>query len=163
MEKDHYAQKQDSGNGTGNPRRVLIRQIVNDGEIMMEFLKDKYLYKPRISQILIGPDLTAMFDLDMRNSTYDDDTTAGVMTNIMQLWGEGTPPDSAMFDPVSQGQEVIINAGQYTYTDGAGFGGAEGTYDYADGGFDHLGIDWASYLDPTVDNPWSFEDSKVLP
>jgi hypothetical protein len=162
MEKDYYAQKQDAGNGTGNPNKVLIRQIVNDGEIMMEYLKDKYLYKARISQMLIAPDVTAMFDLDMRNSTYTDNTTPGVMTNIMQLWGDNTPPDSAMFDPVAQGEQVVINAGKYTYADGAGFGGSEGDYTYSDGGFDHMSTDWASYMDPAANNPWSFEDSKVL-
>ncbi len=163
MEKDYYAQKQTSGNGTGNPGKMLLRQIINDGEIMMEFLKDKYLNKPRISQILIGPDVSAMFDLDMRNSSYTDNSNPGVMTNIMQLWGEGTPPDSAMFDPVTQGQDLNVNAGMYTYTEGAGFGGAEGSYNYADGDYDHTGVDWASYMDPSISNPWSFEDSKVLP
>jgi hypothetical protein len=164
MNKDSIAQASESGNGTGNPTRIIMRQIVSDGEIMMEFLKDKYAYKPRISQQLTSPDITAFYDMDMRNSTYSDAATPGVLINTIQLWGEGVPGVSATFDHATEAQNPYVTGGMFTYTDGADFGGSAGTYSYADGAsFDQTGLTWKSYWDPVANNPWSFESGKVVP
>lgn len=66
-------------NGEANPRKVLVRQIINDGEIMMEFLKDKFEYKPLIVQQLNAPDVLSLFQIDMRNSRYDDINTPALI------------------------------------------------------------------------------------
>ncbi len=156
-----------AGNGSGNPTRIIMRQIVNDGEIMMEFLKDGFDSKPKISQILVAPDITTFFDVDMRGISYSDDTTVAPMINTVQLQGEGVPTDlSGDFDMSINSADNFINAGKYIYTDGIGFGGSEGTYNYSDGGFDHEAINWTEYLDRSTDglgnpvNPWAFESAK---
>ena len=87
-----------TGNGSGNPNRVIIRQLHSDGESMMEFVKDKYDYKPHITHVVNAPDITLQVDIDMRNSTYNNATTPGIMTNTMSLWGPDIPFDSAQFD-----------------------------------------------------------------
>lgn len=159
-----------SGNGTGNPTRVIMRQILNDGEVMIEFLKDKYAYKPRISMMIIAPDITAFFDFDMRNSAYDDALTPGLMTSTISLWGEGAPNVSATFDHATEAQNPYVTGGMYSYAegtddttddaDGKDFGGSNGIYSYTDGGFDQNSIPWGNYMDPLEANPWSFESAK---
>lgn len=172
MNKDAIAQASTSGNGSGNPTRVIMRQIISDGEVMIEFLKDKYAYKPRISMLLIAPDITAFFDFDMRNSTYDDALTPGILTSTINLWGEGVPNESASFDHATEAENPYITGGMFTYTEGADpttddadgkdFGGSNGSYNYTDGGgYDQTTIPWANYMDPLEANPWSFESSKV--
>jgi hypothetical protein len=158
--KNSMAQAVISGNGTANPNRVIMRQIVSDGEVMMEYLKDKYANKARISQMMVATDITANFDLDMRNSTFADASTVGIITNTMQLWGQGVPYDSSVFDMAKDAPNAVVNGGKYTYTTGSGFGGSEGTYNYSDGGFDQTAVDWASYMDPMLSNPWSFSSAK---
>ena len=172
MNKDAAAQAVTSGNGSANPTRVIMRQVQSDGEVMMEFLKDKYDYKARISMTLIAPDITAFFDFDMRNSTFDDALTPGVMVNTYNLWGEGVPNESASFDHATQSQNPYVTGGMYTYTegtditnldaDGKDYGGSNGSYSYTDGAdYDQEAIPWADYMDPMEANPWSFESSKV--
>jgi len=167
MGTDAIALNTVSGNGTANPTRVIMRQLVNDGEIMMEFLKDGYLTKPRISQMLMAPDITMLFDVDMRAITYDDDITVAPMVNSMQLWGPGVPTDrSGDFDMNMYSGDLAVNAGRYTYADGVGPGGSEGTYHYADGAYDQTSIPWGDYFDASLDtngkpvNPWGFESAK---
>jgi hypothetical protein len=150
-----------SGNGSGNPTRVTMRQIMTDGEIMTEFLKDRYEYKPRISQAIMTPDFVSLFDVDMRQIKYNDMTTTAPITNTMQLWGEGAPYDAAAFDMSADSQKSTYNAGKFRYNDGAGPGGSEGTYDYSSGGFDQAAQSWKDYFDPNALNPWAFEEAKV--
>ena len=150
----------DSGNGSGNPGRVIMRQVVTDGEIMMEFLKDSYSKKPRITQILNTPTMTQLFDLDMRTVGYNDKVTQTPMTNVTLLWGEGVPANAAEIDIAAIAQQSNVTAGQYTYSEGLGSGGASGTYDYTSGVFDHVNQSWINFFDPLVDNPWSFETAK---
>ena len=170
MHKNSTSDSFTSGNGTGNPTRMILRQIVSDGEVMMEVLKDQYAYKPRISMLLTAPDITAFFDFDMTNSTYDDALTPGLMTSTINLWGEGVPNESASFDHATEAQNPYVTGGMYTYTDGTDdttddadgkdFGGSNGIYSYTDGGYDQTAVPWANYMDPLEANPWSFESAK---
>src|SRR3569832_135365 len=59
-----------SGNSTGNPTRVVMRQINNDGEFSQEFFKDSLLNKPRISQSINNADMSTQFIADMRGISY---------------------------------------------------------------------------------------------
>jgi len=160
MDVNYAAKAVTSGNGTANPNRVIIRQIMTDGEVMVEFHKDKYNYKPRISQIVNSPDITMLFDLDMRAIDYNTNNADAVVYNTMQLWqpGAGT---SANFNAATDTQDANVTGGKFTYTDGSGFGGSEGSYSYAEGGYDQTQIEWQNYLDPYVYNPWAFEDGKA--
>jgi len=163
MNSNIRAQNVTSGNGTANPNRVLVRQIVTDGEIMMEFLKDKYEYKPRVTQILVNPDLLILFDIDMRGVKYDDMVTASPIVNVQELTGANIPSSSVLFDMAVNSQNSTVTGGKYTYTTGAGFGGAEGSYSYTSGGFDQTAISWKDVFDANAVNPWSFEEAKPVP
>jgi len=159
----------DSGNGSGNPTKVIIRQIVDDGEVMMEFLKDTFDGKPRITQTLNGAEITQQFDIDMRNITYSDMSSAAPMVNQMWLGGADVPSDGGFFDVIVGSGEPTgtstqsITAGKYTYTDGVGFIGSDGNYTYSDGGSMNLNQDWDSWFDHTEANPWSYDTNRPVP
>ncbi|MFC1747443.1 hypothetical protein ACFL2V_01410 [Pseudomonadota bacterium] len=170
MDANETAKLMGSGNGTGNPNRVILRQIINDGEIMMEFRKSSYLKKPRITQMIMAPDITALFDMDMSAIDYNTDDGTPIVMNTMELWGDDVLYDASAFD-MSQRQEddplvtgvddSYISGGDYLYTDGTDFGGSDGTYSYATGSFDHKAISWKDIFDPFEHNPWNFEDGKL--
>ena len=173
-----------SGSGTGDPNRVIMRQLVSDGEIMMEFIKDKYDRKPRVTQLLNVPgDITQVFEVDMSNLTYQQDSEAArYLVNQMWLWGGDAPPDGGGFDAtspvdvtrwnVSSNAGVVgtgySNAGKFRYdafVDGNGNqvweSGAGGAYSYADGGGMNLEQDWGAFFDDTPGvNPWAYESGK---
>ena len=151
----------ESGNGTANPKRVIFRQIVADGEIMMEVHKDSFLHKPRISQMVMGPDIAMMFDIDLRSMHMDDTTSSVPVYNTIELWGEGTPWDGARFDVTAKSHRAFVSAGHYRYVEGSGFGGSEGTYIYNNGEYDIMSVSWADYFDKHTYNPWAFEDAKI--
>lgn len=169
MNANATAELVSSGNGTGNPTRAIMRQIISDGEIMMEFHKDKYLKKPKVSQIIFAPDIEVMFDIDMRAIDYSTDNADATIVNTMQLMGEDAPWDISKFD-MSQNQlddpritgvqNSTVTGGKFTYADGTDFGGSEGTYSYTTGDFDQTAIDWAELFDPFESNPWNFESAK---
>lgn len=145
-----------TGNAASNPRGTIIRQILSDGEITMEFLKDKYDRKPLITQTIMTSDITSTFKIDMRNSTYDDKNTPAVVTNTFSF----TDPSLGTFDMARDGQKTNITAGRYTYTNGTGNGGSQGTYNYVDGNaiFD---ADWTIYMDKLDPrNVWSYPDYR---
>jgi len=152
-----------TGNGSANPTKVIMRQLISDGEISMEFLKDKFERKPVIAQTLNTPGISALNVIDMRNSTYSDMNTPGVVTNTMQLIGPDQPNDSAQFNLITDAQRPSITAGRYTYTPGTGPGGSEGSYDYfgTNNNFDQSAVKWESYFD-TEDprNIWAFPASQ---
>jgi len=166
-----------TGNGTADPTRVVMRQILGGtwnaltstwscagAEFCAEFLKDKLDRKPKISQTIndnsVG--MSAYFELDMSNSTYSDNTTAGTIVNTVTFTGNN--PGS--FDLATDGQNSTVTGGRYTYSPGLGWvdgGGAsgmatwdyqEGSYSYWDGSFDPLAIDSAAFRDATQ-NPWA--------
>jgi len=155
-----------SGSGSANLTKVIIRQIVNDGDLTMEFIKDKFNGKPRITQMLNAPDIKQLFDIDMRNINYSDMTSNAPVVNQMWLLREELPTDGGFFDVIAGPGEatgtsiLAITAGQYTYTDGAGFLGSEGSYNYSGGGNMNLDQRWESFFDHTQANPWSYDTNR---
>lgn len=147
-----------TANASATPKRVLVRQIVSDGEMNMEYLKDKYDRKALITQSLSNSEINTEFAIDMRNSTYGDANTTGEIINTLSLSGFG----ESDFDMATDSQNSSVNAGRYTYTDGRGYGGSEGSYDYTDGNYDHVNQDWDKYFDAAQDNPWSYEVNKPV-
>ena len=141
-----------TGNAESNPTGSIIREIMSDGEIMTEFLKDQYDRKPLITQMISAPDSTALFQADMRNSTYNDMNIPATMINTFSLPGSSFGD----FDMSRDAQITNITAGRYTYTNGTGPGGSKGTYNYFEGGatFDP---DWSIYMDELdPKNVWTF-------
>lgn len=137
------------GQASANPARIAIRQQITDAEITMEFLKDTLANKPRISQDIITPEMTSIFNIDMRNISYLDDTANASFTNQFSF----TNAPIANFDFATQTDpdKVQVTAGQYIYVDGSGLYGSEGSYQYKDpnGGFNLDTIDWCMFWDPS--------------
>lgn len=160
----------DAGNASGDPSKMIMRQILSSGELYTEFLKDGYLTKPRITMAINAPDMTMQFDVDMRTVTYDDSGAVVQMHNKMWLNGAYLPPNLGNFDMATDTQQSSVTAGQYIYTPGAptaGVGeGGGGTYTYENGSFDVGTTDWGVFLDsnwnadPAKNNPWSYPDGK---
>ncbi len=151
----------DDGNGSGNPNKVLIRQKLVTNEMTQEYLKDFFSKKPIITQDIIAPDLISKLTIDMSNSDYSS-STAGSFSNTLELVGVSQfVKDAADFDHLADKQNSFVNAGRYIYTLGpAAIGGANGSYTYADGGFDIEAVDWSDYFDPSESNPWSYDIYK---
>lgn len=78
-----------TGNGSGNPNAVIMKQVINDtaNGLTQVFLKDTLTQKPKITQNVTDSGISAQFVLDMSNSNYTTNTTAGLMTNTVTLVG----------------------------------------------------------------------------
>jgi len=152
-----------TGSGTANPSKVIMRQIVNDGEMSMEFLKDKFDRKPVIAQALNSPGIYATSIIDMRNSTYSDMNTPGIAMHTMVLNGPDLPDDNGQFNTLTGSQNGDVTAGRFIYTPGTGPGGADGVYEYLDSstGFDMSNVSWESYFDAEdPSNIWAYPGAK---
>jgi len=128
-----------TGNGSADPTKTLIRQVMGDGEwnaqtstwscgsgeFCSEFLKNRLNTKPIISQIINDstPDgalIQSRFILDMSDLTYTNSSATGILTNTLTLTN---PSDSEFnlvdgnFDMATDTQEgkSIVTGGRYTY------------------------------------------------
>ena len=156
-----------SGNGTGNPTQVHLRQINNEAGFTQEFIKTRDAFKPKITQTVTTPDITSTFSVDMSAIGYGTNTAVAPIINTVVLTNAGIPPAvfnsprvpagtaGGNFNMADFTATSKVTAGRYTYTAGAGDGGSSGTYAYVDGvGFNVYGEDWGSFCDP-VQNPTS--------
>lgn len=148
-----------SGNGTANPNRVIVRQLMSDGVIHQEYIKSAFSKKAKITQTVIDPgQMTSQFEIDASKVLMNQLSTAGTMINMIDLAGEANDFDIASLS--GDGVDINVNAGQYIYLDGAGSGGSSGIYLYLDGGENVRSTDWSSYYDLNETNPWSVTDRQ---
>ncbi len=148
-----------SGNGVVNVEKVLVYQIVSDGQMHSEFKKDKFGKKPLITQFINAPGINSFVSIDMRNSSYDDASTPGVMMNIMSVYSaDGWKVE---FNNGKDIQKSTLDAGLYTFdktaTDANGVGSK---YDYVNGDYDHTSIEWSSYYEDLDSNIWAYDIYK---
>lgn len=142
-----------TGNGTGNPELVIMRQVIKDGDLFDAFEKTSFTQKPKITQRLSAPDMTTEFVLDMSNSDYKasttgDNATRGIMTNTLNLINPEIQGDFNMATSPLQNSVKNITGGLYTWTPGtnADFGLSSGTYVYGEGGTDVLNaVRWQDF------------------
>ena len=176
-----------SGNGTGNPNAVIMRQVLGgswdasthtwtcDTGYCDEFLKSSYANKPKITQGIATTDFTAKFIADMSNVAISDSSTTLTVTNGStgatgsSLTNTQTIIDPQSSDPITfdmandvQSGQSSVSAGRYTYVTGGGVLGANGTYVYVDGGYNPSNVDYTPFLDPTVANPRAYPDTTPL-
>ena len=140
-----------SGNGTGNPARVYMRQINNDSQMNQEFVKARETMKPRIVQNISDGSVQLTFDLDMSNGGYTSFTAPSKFDNTFTL--TGLP--AANFDMATDVPQANITAGQFSYTEGNVDGGSNGSYSYAGDSFDVYAVDWLSYCEPSQNSDHS--------
>ncbi|HFD13643.1 MAG TPA: hypothetical protein ENJ32_14420 [Crenotrichaceae bacterium] len=134
-----------TGNATADPTKVIMRQVMGgtwdsvtgdwscnatDG-YCSEFLKDQFLFKPKITQKINESDMVQNFVMDMSTISYSDDTTAGSIINTLTI----TDPDMPDFAPTAGDFQMIdglitisrpdsgsssintnVTGGRYTYT-----------------------------------------------
>ncbi len=164
----------ENGTARSNPNKVLVRQILNDGEISQEFLQTSLTTKPKLSQMINAPGVNTVFVIDMSNSTYSDDSTAGTIMGAVTLTDPSIDPGIGDFTMVSDGvstttlaggqaadvQNSQITAGRFTYTDGTGPGQSDGTYNYLFDTYDIFAIDDVVFFDSSEDNPWSYTEFR---
>ena len=138
------------GNASANPEKVIMRQLVFDSESRNEFLKDVWLAKPVITSTVTDGGIESSITIDMNEISYQDDTTAAPITSTLifteaLLDLENRPAD---FNMATDVQDSTITAGRYTYSEGSGSLGSQGTYSYIGGnGFNKDDINWASFCD----------------
>lgn len=99
-----------TGNGSGNPTRVLIRQVDrSDPEMTQEFLKDRVDRKPLIYQEIDttqnGDRLHSIFQADMRGKTYGDVSALTI--------GENAVTPNSHLAPINKTNGARINGYQY--------------------------------------------------
>lgn len=152
-----------TGNGSGNPNRVVMRQIMQDsaGEFSQEFLKANLLKKPVITQVHKNAEIEAKFTLDMSNSDYnaatlEDNKAFGILNNSVKI--PNVPFGGANYDyathkitypsPKSVVDPTGVTGGLYTYaTTTPNLPG--GIYYYDDGGnYPVATINWETFRDP---------------
>ncbi|VAW83233.1 hypothetical protein MNBD_GAMMA16-377 [hydrothermal vent metagenome] len=153
-----------TGNGTGNPEKMVMRQFISDepSGFTQEFLKDQLTQKPIISQDLVIGDVNLQFVMDMSNSDYNTDDTAGIMINKFVINDPNIPGDGANFDfAVDQGAGANVTGGRYKFErvfvssefiTGLDFGEVDfpsSIYTYFDGSIDPvLDINWEAIKQP---------------
>lgn len=166
-----------TGNRSGFPTRVMIKEIMNDGQISQVFLKDTFANKPKITQTITSKDtggaidMTADFIIDMRNSTYSDNTKAGLITNKVTFAGANAniPGNFDVNGPsndftTANAGTTNVTGGRYTFVEGSGgnsgtFG--QGTYAYISAGDDAVSnLDWNAFRG-RAENPLTYGTSTT--
>ena len=160
----------ESGNGTGNPNKVIMRQKLDDGEMTQEFIKSTFSKKPKIVQEISTTEMTSLVEIDMQAHSYNEfDNSAVSVVNTLSF----VDPDNAVADwsidnpdggRGSGKADSYVDAGQYIYSGGdAAIGNANGEYTYAEGigGFDYENANWEAYMDVCdVTNIWSYDEYR---
>ncbi len=164
--------------GKANPKRVIMHQIMEDGETRSTFLKDSFENKPFISQTVVDDKVTDPntsvdneFTLDMRMIDYDTfDNTGVIMNNITNLGGGNEAANMGDYDttdvtytPHKFNQENrSLTAGKFIWTSGSGNLGADGTYTYYNAddtvnasGFQPTDKNYGGFCDPSYNVNWS--------
>lgn len=153
-----------TGNGSGNPTHVQMRQLLTESGVTIDFVKDKFAEKPSITNSIQTSDFSSVFSMDSTGNTYSS-TTPSTVTNTVDILDPSIPADSAHFDTATGAQQSTVTAGAYTYTanptypNSTIYGGAGGTYSYVDGGAAPA-PDWKSFFDANQTNPWSFQQDR---
>jgi hypothetical protein len=170
-----------TGNGTGNPNRVILRQVLGgtwdattstwtcDTDFCSEFVKSAYADKPKITQGINESDFSSTFILDMsgvamsNNSTdltlvsKGSASTGASLTNAQTVKDPSTGEVISSFDMANDSQSTFVTGGKYTYVDGTGSVlGANGHYVYVDGGYNLGSVDYTPFLDESdPSNIWT--------
>ncbi len=137
---------ENSGNGTGNPSRIYMRQINNDAEMNQAFVKQFEARKPRITQDISDGGSQLAFDLDMSNGDYTSLTSPSQFINTFT----SNDPFVSDFDMDVDAPQTSVSAGRFSYSTGPNDGGSGGSFNYeSDDGFDLDATNWLSYCDPS--------------
>jgi hypothetical protein len=161
-----------SGNMTANPNRVQMRQLLVDGDMTLDFVKNRYADKPSLSNTIENAEFRSVFSVDSTGNPYTSSATPSAVTNTVEHLGQDLPPDvrppgggpsSASFDMSTDSDNSVVTAGRYTWAPGTGPDGSLGTYSYVGGSGPNPNTNWSSFFDHREDNPWSYPDNRPTP
>lgn len=141
-----------TGNGTGNPRHVMMRQTLEEAEkgFTQEFIKPFFETKPIIRQDINDGNINSEFVADMSAIDYSTTDAQANFTNRMTVTSPGFPGGSSASFDVNDNPNpgTNVTAGRYQFDQQRG-GFLGGTYTYFDGAIDPVhSIDWSSFRDP---------------
>lgn len=159
MTQPYSSDSSNNGNGSGNPNSVIMRQIVNSGEISMEFLKDSFTQKPLITQTISNAEMVSTMTMDMRGKTYSDITPINTATSVVntlvltEASRQGTEGD---YNIQADALTSYLSAGGFTYTPGSGYGGSGGVYTWSDpvDNFQPMNRNYQGYCNPAQNPVW---------
>ncbi len=166
MSQPYSSDSTRTGTGSGNPNSVIMRQVIDSGEIVQEFLKDSFTQKPKITQTITGAGaqagMVSTVVIDMSGKNYSDLTpiTAGSFTNTLTLSGALINGTSGNFNNSTDADSNYLTAGGFTYTTGSGTGGSAGNYTYMDAAddanpiFEPYNLNWQGYCKPSENPNW---------
>jgi len=138
-----------SGNGSGNPSRVYMKQINQDYDMYLEYLKAFETQKPRLTQVVSDGGIVSQFVLDNSNANYSEMISPVEYINKVTLYDiNGNPQGAGDYDVAAMAPQQNVTGGLYTYREGPAVDGAFGMYDYVEGEFDPVYIDWYAICDP---------------
>lgn len=152
------ALSQFSGNGTGDPTKMVFRMVMTSakGDMSMEVTKPFLDKKPLISQTVQSGTMSSSFVADMTALSYSDKNTPATVTNSLVINDPTLPAGSGANFDMSLAQHPDVTAGRYTYTPGTGWNTTSGwdvdnstfdpgSYSYFEGGgFNPLTFDWTT-------------------
>ncbi len=171
-----------SGNGTGDPTQVMVRQLLgkgqltagtarvrdwicDPGEFCQEFLKSEARYKPKITQQFDEEAAISYFELDMSNLDYNTNDVAGTMINTLTISDPNMAsipktnmpsntniPSSINFNAATDSDNSNVTGGRYTYSPGRGWYDDVGDHDGSS--YDYLvyGSGSYDYVDGGINN-----------
>src|SRR3569623_1657325 len=159
MGSPYSSTSSNTGTGSANPNSVIMRQIINDGDISMEFLKDSFSQKPLITQTISNAEMVNTMTMDMRGKNYSQltpiDHTA--VTNTLDLLGATRQGTQGNYDLQEQAQTSHISAGGFTYISCCGIGGSGGVYTWSDpiDNFQPMNRNYQGYCNASQNTNWS--------
>ena len=153
LASSHY-----SGNGTGDPTKMVFRMVMTSasGDMSLDVSKPFLDKKPKISQTVQSGVMSSTFVADMTALSYSDKNTPAKLTNRQVINDSTLPSGSGANFDMSLAQHPDVTAGRYTYTPGSGWNSTDGwdannstfnpgTYSYFEGGgFNPLTVDWTA-------------------
>lgn len=155
-----------TGNGTGNPTSVSMFQLLGGtwddvsrtwscapgDATCISFLKDTEINKPQVQTTIrdFTQDFESHFEIDMRNSDYFTDGTAGqivasTVVNDPQFLEHAGAGD---FDFATDTEFSEATGGRYIFTGTQATSATLNPYAYVSGGDFALDQDWSIYYDP---------------
>lgn len=138
-----------SGNGSGNPSRIYMKQINQDGEMYLEFTKAFQSKKPSITQVINDNEMVSDFKIDNSNADYNQSITAKEYKNTLTLFeNNGDPLAVGSYDIAAHAPDQVITGGLYTYVEGPEVAGSFGMYFYEEAEYDPVYINWFAYCNP---------------
>ncbi len=141
-----------TGTGSGDPKRVQFRMVIDEGDYSLDMLKDSWSQKPKITQTITGTGVTIETIIDASNSDYTDMNTPAIITHTSYI--DGTAPFE--FDSRVDSDPGDITGGRFKIT--SYVDNDDPTYIYADAPKDYgKNLDWLKYWhgseDPSLWQP----------